>query len=102
MNAYKCLALAVASALITVSRPEYLRLPFAMLTFEFACNLGAIFLNLRASIKCCMMGVERILRSPTSFLDRTPVRTVVTSGDNSRRSSEGNELPQTTGRDLLC
>ena len=41
----------------------------------FVCNASWIALVVRGSIKLCITGLQRIMGSPTAFLDRTPVGT---------------------------
>jgi ABC-type multidrug transport system fused ATPase/permease subunit len=39
----------------------------------FACNAACVASVIRASMRMCSLALERIMSSPTAFLDRTPV-----------------------------
>jgi hypothetical protein len=45
---------------------------YAQVDVQAFCNTALIIIIARSSIKACEMAVKRLMRAPTSFLDRTP------------------------------
>lgn len=57
----------------------YAGIAVAFALAAFVCNAACVALVIQASKSMCNVALERIMSSPTSFLDRTPVSTRMVS-----------------------